>query len=205
MNAVTLLIQIVLKTILLSVPFATAWLSFRRLALSRSANGWLYAASGLFAAFTTAGLAPWAFGFAPFNWLFIVFALICPVLWLGIVVVCGLDRTFEYDARVAEDDEVIDEPVLSFRSAHAPKPPLILEKPEWPDAPKLLFRHGGHKANAANDQNTPSAIDYRGVLAVARDMRGRENSENRRLRPLLPPPDAMSDLKDLPFLRPSRS
>lgn len=198
MEAVMLLVQLIAKTLFLAVPFGVAWLAFRRLALSETSNAWIYAGSGLFAAFTAAGLAPWAFGIGPVGWLYFVFAALCPPIWLCVVVVCGIGRPPVYDA---PQDDTAEDWIAPFRIP-TPKKPLILEGPDWPDAPRPTFRHRDLISGHAN-QNLPliEAEPEKGMLDVARNMRGNATSAGRRLRPLLPPPDAMSDLPHLPFLK----
>ena len=203
MDVVTLLIQLVAKTLFLAVPFGVAWLAFRRLALSETSNAWIYAGVGLFAAFTAAGLAPWALGVGAVGWLFFVFAAFCPLIWVSVVVFCGIGRPPAYD--VSEDDGA-EEQIALLRLATPLSPPLILEGPEWPDAPEPTFRHYDAILSPANE-NLPlnaaeAAVDTdRSLLEIAKNMRGNATSAKRRLRPLLPAPDAMSDLQNLPFLK----
>ena len=111
--------------------------------------------------------------------------------------------------------------------------PLVLENPEWPEAPRATFRHAPTEQAAwtPNDDtgadlplrevlgrarretvaarlaaNDPALLadDGRGLLQVARDMRGNRDTERRRPR-LLPPPraaasDPVDDPVNLPFL-----
>jgi len=60
MELLGLLYQIVIRSFFLMLPLGVAFLAFRRLSLSQTSNAWLYAVAGLFAAFTAAGLLPWA-------------------------------------------------------------------------------------------------------------------------------------------------
>jgi hypothetical protein len=198
MDAVTLLAQFLAKTLFLAIPFGVAWLAFRRLALSETSNAWIYAGTGLFAAFTAAGLAPWAFGMGSVGWLYFIFAALCPILWLGVVVICGLGHPPTYDT---PQDDIAEDWIAPFRIPTPLSPTLILERPEWPDAPSPTFRHHDAVTKPANE-NVPLATaepDNR-MLEIARNMRGNATSAARRLRPLLPPPDAMSELRSLPFL-----
>ena len=169
---------------------APGGLSFRRLALSKSANAWIYAATGLFAAFSAAGIAPWALGLGEMRWPFLLFAGICPPLWVAVVMICGADRTDGYDLPDAPD--ATENPVKA--------PPLVLDGPEWPDAPRAVFRHT-ESVTIANNNTGPASTSLSRLLMVARDMRGNPSSQPRRERVLLPHPDRMSELPDLPFLR----
>ncbi len=203
MGALTLLVQLIAKTLFLAVPFGVAWLAFRRLALSETSNAWFYAGAGLFAAFTAAGLAPWALGFGAVSWMYFVFAAFCPLIWVGVVVVCGIGRAPAYDL---PEDDMAEDRIAPLRPATPVSPPLILEGPEWPDAPEPTFRHYDAILNPANE-NLPlneaeaAAETDRSLLEIAKNMRGNATSAKRRLRPLLPAPDALSDLQNLPFLK----
>lgn len=205
MDALALLINLVAKTFFLGLPLGVAWLAMRRLLLSRTLNAWIYAGIGLFAASTAAGLAPWALGFEPIAWIFLIFAFLCPPLWLATVVLCGMGRVTGYDA------EAIEEAVGSVRETPKEKlAPLMLEEPILPQpaqpqsAQKPVFKT--HRSVLRNARDLASARlksdpDDRSVLEVARSMRGNPNTSKRRMRPLLPPPHAMSDLPNLPFLQ----
>lgn len=185
MNFVSLLLLLVVRSFLLVIPIAVAWLAIRRLILSETQNAWLYAAVGLLSVFTAFGLLPWAVGLGQVNWLFFVIAAFLPALWMGILVICTPFSRAPYDAPDYFDaHEDSEDPA-----------PLVLEKPEWPDAPVATFKHRAPQTNKAEpEDNAP-----RSVLAVARDMRGRRTSEPRRGPALLPPPN--SPVPDLPFVR----
>ncbi len=212
MGAVALLLQLVAKTFFLGLPVGVAWLAFRRLMLSETVNAWYYATVGLFAAFTAAGLAPWALGFQAVSWMFLVFAFVCPPLWLATVIICGIGRSSVYDATIDGDPAPTRDgplyPEVRFGATtsepDAAPEPLMLEKPIWPETQKAVFRT--HRSILRDARDTVSAriaatSDDRGVLEVARGMRGHKDTARRRLRPLLPPPHAMSDLPNLPFLQ----
>lgn len=198
MDAALLLVHFAVKVLFLAMPLGVAWLAFRRLALSRSTNAWIYAATGMFAAFTAAGLVPWALGLGGAGWAFFLFAALCPPLWVFVVVVCGPGRNTAYDlARQA----------AVGASAPAPQdppgrlPPLVLENPDWPDTRVPVFRHHARRAgqgDAAADRRAGAAP--RSLLAVARDMRGNASAGHRRRPRLLAPPAASEKLTDLPFL-----
>ena len=207
MDVLTLLVQLISKTVFMAVPFGVAWLAFRRLALSETSNAWIYAGVGLFAAFTAAGLAPWALGAGPVGWFYFVFAAFCPLIWVSVVVVCGIGRPPAYDA---PQDETTEDKIAPLRLTTPTSPPLILESPEWPDAPEPTFRHYDAILSPANEnlpmidadsETEAKANRDKSLLEIARDMRGNATSAGRRLRPLLPAPDAMSDLQKFPFLK----
>lgn len=210
MGAVALIIQLVAKTFFLGLPVGVAWLAFRRLVMSETTNAWIYAGVGLFAAFSAAGLAPWALGFQAVSWLFLVFAIVCPPLWLATVIICGIGRSVAYEA--PEHDAGAGNmrgPIYpDFPFDAAPKTadavPLVLEKPIFPEPPKAVFRT--HRSILREARHTVSARlsskpDDRSLLEVARKMRGHKDTTRRRMPPLLPPPHAMSDLPNLPFLK----
>ncbi len=205
MDALALIINLVAKTFFLGLPLGVAWLAMRRLMLSKTLNAWIYAGVGLFAAATAAGLVPWALGFQPVVWIFLIFAFLCPPLWLATVVLCGMGRVSGYDA------DAIAVPAAIKREAPKQKlAPLMLEEPILPkpqqiqSAVKPVFKT--HRSALRNARDLASARlksepDDRSVLEVARSMRGNPNTSKRRMRPLLPPPHAMSDLPNLPFLQ----
>lgn len=199
MDAATLLVQLFARTLFLAIPFGVAWLAFRRLALSETSNAWLYAGAGLFAAFTAAGLAPWAFGMGSVGWLYFIFAALCPILWLAVVVICGFGRPPTYDT---PQGDIAEDRIAPFRIPTPTSPTLILERPEWPDAPSPTFRHHDAVLDPANENVALAATKPdNSMIEIARNMRGNVTSAARRLRPLLPPPDAMSELPNLPFLK----
>lgn len=205
MDALTLVIQLLLRSAVLLLPVAVAMLAFRRLALSESANAWLYAGTAMIACITAAGLAPWAIGGAPGYWIFFLLAPLCPALWLGVVIICDLDRSHEYDSDPS-----------SPRHDTMPSP-LILENPEWPQSPVPVFRHRGGETRkhsektpvfVASQRNTQSNIQPQRVstvLDIARSMRGNVSSQHRREPRQLPAPGAQSPAQiaeNLPFLKP---
>ena len=208
MDAAQLLLALVAKTIFLAMPAGTAWLAFRRLALSETSNAWIYAATGLFAAFAAAGLAPWALGLQAVSWPFFLFAGLCPPLWVAVVVICGIGRSQSYDIPAA--DETDPEPAAAPFPLAEPLPTLVLRDPAFPEAPQPVFRHRPLSAPPLEPTAAPVAPPVRpapparSVIAVARDMRGHASAERRRTRRLLPPPERMSDLPNLPFLPPGR-
>lgn len=207
MNALALLIQLVAKTFFLGLPLAVAWLALRRLMLSKTTNAWIYAGAGLFATFTAVGLAPWALGFQHLSWPFLILAFLCPPVWLATVVLCGMGRVSGYDIAGIQADAM---PEAGIEPPKARPAPLMLEKPIWPEPEQPtvttnpVFRtHRSILRNARDMASTrlKSDPEDRSVLDVARSMRGNPNTSKRRMRPLLPPPHAMSDVPNLPFLQ----
>ncbi len=197
MDVVGLLTQMIFKSILVILPFTIAWLAFRRLVMSRSVNAWLYGLCGLFAATTGAGLLPWALGLAGAPWLLFIFAAFSPALWLGIVLICDAQRVSRY---TVEDEEA---PLPTFQSMRnrrdANSPPLVLENPDWPGAPIPVFRHSRPANDHAPGSALSAAATKRTLLSIAREMRGKDSSDDRR--PKLLPPPAASELTQLPFLK----
>ena len=189
------LFQLLFRVLFVVLPLTMGWLAFRRLMLSRSANAWNYATTCLFMAVLAAGLLPWMLGLGSANWLFFMFSATSPVIWMGVVMICDpVNQPSAYDPEVSDEAEAV--PVFAPRLNTAqPERPLVLEKPDWPDAPTPVFRH----KMAAPDMATAGADQAasRSLLAVAKGMRGNINSENRRPR-LLPAPDHYGT--DLPFL-----
>ena len=202
MDILSLLLQHIFRAIVVVLPLTVGWLAFRRLMLSRSANAWIYAIVCLFAAVTSASLIPWTLGLGSGNWLIFLFSAISPAIWMTVIMICDAnhhrthyefgpdpDVTFVATPKAAAAPE-IDENRTSER-------PLILEEPDWPEAPVAVFRHVGEPANThhaprqARDEGTDS------ILSIARDMRGNSNSDARRPR-MLPSPDRLDDT--LPFL-----
>ena len=201
MSVAALLLQLVAKTFFLALPLGVALLGFRRLMLSETLNAWIYAAIGLFAAFTVAGLAPWAFGFQPVNWMFLIFAFLSPPLWMACVIICGIGRPAAYDV-----PEVAPQTVSAVETApdRAPLAPLVLQDPKWPETSKAVFRTHRtllREARTGVSAKLAQSADNSKVLDVARAMRGNLDTQKRRKRVLLPPPHAMSDLANLPFLQ----
>ncbi|MBT8412900.1 MAG: hypothetical protein KJO30_01110 [Boseongicola sp.] len=213
MDAPALFIHLVAKTFFLGLPLAVAWLALRRLMLSKTVNAWIYAGAGLFAVFTAVGLAPWALGFQPISWMFLIFAFLCPPLWLATVVLCGMGRVSGYDMAEFEAEEHTKTEDVDATPKARPAP-LMLVEPIWPEpeqppeqpivtANPVFKTHRSILRNARDmaSARLKSESEDRSVLDVARSMRGNPNTAKRRMRPLLPPPHAMSDLPNLPFLQ----
>ena len=147
---------LLVKLGLVLLPATAFWLSTRRLVRSRTANAWLYAATSVFSLVTLLGLAPWAFGIGKSHPLFFVLAAIAPAIWYGVVTLCNSTRHLRYDSDL--ERTVIN--VLSRLNEHRPKlAPLILERPEWPDAPKPVFRHSRPPNSSATSQRPANVED----------------------------------------------
>ena len=69
MDVLSPLFHMVLRSLVVLFPLTVGWLAFRRLALSKSANAWIYAVICLFAAVTAAGVLPWTLGLILFVFL----------------------------------------------------------------------------------------------------------------------------------------
>ncbi len=189
MDVLSPLLQLLFRALVVVLPLTIGWLAFRRVMLSRSANAWIYATTCLLTAVTTAGLLPWTLGLAEGNWLFFLLSAMSPPIWIGVIMICDpVTHPSAYDTQMEPEDEVAE--VHQLR-------PLILEKPDWPEAPVPVFRH---LRPAANTPNIPSVVQdspSKSLLSVARDMRGNSTSDARRPR-LLPPPERLP--QELPFL-----
>ncbi len=197
MDVLSPLLELLFRALVVVLPLTVTFLSFRRLLLSQSSNAWIYAATCLFTSVTTIGLLPWTLGFAEASSLFFLFSAISPLVWMSVIMLCDpISLTSNYDREDdALDVDTPEEPVIPLR-----KRPLVLEKPDWPEAPVAVFRH------AASDtaDPTPSAAKMaddtsagRALLSIARGMRGNETSDARRPK-MLPAPKGR-DLH-LPFL-----
>ncbi len=193
MDVLSPLLHVVLRSLVVLFPLTVGWLAFRRLALSKSSNAWLYAAICLFAAVTAAGVLPWTLGLTGLNWVLVSVALLSPVLWIGVIVVCDVSRGHRYG-----NDPLIDA-ARSVVQKSAPKlAPLVLETPVLPDVTEPVFRH---RATVRCPAKAPREFGQktRTILSLARDIRGNPTSDRHRPK-LLPPPVS----KELPFLKDSR-
>lgn len=177
-----LLFDLLSRAFVLSIPIAVGVLAFRRLLISQTTNAWVYALAVGYASFSALGLMPWSLGLQPVSATFMVLALICPLLWIAIIFVCGLGQNAPYDLDTLEEAEAMPPPEL---------PTLLLRNPVLPEHVPV-FRH--YRSPERAPRNLASE-----VVNVARSMRGRETSEARRVRKLLPPP--RPEPPDLPFLR----
>ena len=194
MDILSPLLLLLFRSCVILVPLTIAWLAFRRLALSKTGNSWLYALACLLAVVTAAGLMPWALGLKQAGWVFFVLAAFCPAIWIGIITVCDMSQRTVY----AHDP--LKDAVVTFKSRQKPAP-LVLENPEFPGTSTPVFRHQRGEAETKDVVRKPLPVQVAEptkdipLIAIARDMRGRPSSDERRPK-MLPPP-----VKSLPFLK----
>lgn len=186
MDVLSPLLHLVLRSLVVLFPLTVGWLAFRRLALSKSANAWIYAVICLFASVTAAGVLPWTLGLTAINWPLTILALTCPAIWVGAILFCDITRVKRYGA----------DPLLALaRSAlgEAEPGPLVL-KPS--DAAEPVFRHVARSDPRPSKPKAVRSAKTQTILKLARDIRGHPTSDRHR-RKLLPPPEKA----ELPFLR----
>ena len=188
MDVLSPLFHMVLRSLVVLFPLTVGWLAFRRLALSKSANAWIYAVICLFAAVTAAGVLPWTLGLTAINWPLTVLALMCPAIWVGAILFCDITRVQRYGA-----DPLLTLARPALREPDAQPGPLVL-KPS--DAAKPVFRHVARKEPHHAKPKTARSAKTQSILKLARDIRGHPTSDRHR-RKLLPPPEKA----ELPFLR----
>lgn len=197
MDVLSLLLQLLFRSLFVLAPLCVACLALRRVLRSRSANAWIYGGVCLFSAISAAGMVPWVVGLETASWPLFALSLLSPVLWVGALMICDpAEDVVDYD-----DLEVM--PVWETRRSGAPPARTASEVREvenWDEIPKPVFRH--HVP--ANRPRAPGAelmrpSDDRSMMNVARDMRGHESSERRR--PLILPASTRYG-RDLPFLPP---
>ncbi len=188
------LFLLLFRSFVVLLPLTIGWLAFRRLIISKSGNAWIYAITCLFAAVTSAGLLPWALGITQAAWVFFLLAAFCPAIWIGVVTVCDMSRRTIYGQDPMRDT------VMTFTSRQKAAP-LVLENPKMPGVPIPVFRHRAPDTGKISYVKEPLPVKAedapakRSLLSIAREMRGRDSSEERRTK-LLPAPE----MKRLPFL-----
>lgn len=188
MDVLSPLLELLLRSALVLLPLSVGWLAFRRLALSKSGNAWIYAVTCLLASVTVAGTLPWALGITSVSWIFLALALFCPALWFGVVVLCDLNRRREYGP-----DPMVDA-LMSLRPPRK-APPLVLEHPvEEENVP--VFRHSRPPPAPIPMARSKPNPTSRTIMSIAREIRGNRTSDSRRPK-LLPSPEG----RELPFLR----
>ena len=121
MNVFGPLLLVALKSLVVLFPLTVGWLAFRRLALSQSSNAWIYAAMCLFAAVTSAGILPWTLGLTGISWPLLALALVCPALWVGVILVCDVSRRPRY-----APEPLTDAARLLLRRSQPKLAPLLL-------------------------------------------------------------------------------
>jgi hypothetical protein len=208
MDTLTLLLQLAFRSFVVLLPIVVGGLAFRRLALSKSSNAWIYAVTCLFAVVTTAGLLPWVVGVSASNWIFFVLAAFCPGLWFAVTLICDVSRkssySFESEAVPtilfkAKQNTPVAPLVLSDPVLNHPVPVFTHHKPAKVSAPKkkpLVLRTDARMPSNETTESLQSAKREKSVLDVAREMRRNTSSEDRRTK-LLPAPS----LKELPFIK----
>lgn len=203
-----LLFSFAIKTAILIASLSVTYLSLRRFLISKSSNAWLYSAVFLLSFVTTLGLSPWLLGFGETHPIFLLFVTMLPAIWYGVVMLCNSTRAISYDSELAP---VFHRIVTLANMRNHSEAPLVLEEPQWPDAPWPVFRHvpaetpvimqsiaSKPKPNGSRVSDATLAL-----LSVARSMRSHASSERRRTK-LLPPPSRTAR-ESMPFLRTSKS
>ena len=154
MDVLSPLFQLLFRALVVVLPLTVGWLAFRRLMLSRTANAWIYAITCLFAAVTAAGLLPWTMGVAEGNGVLFFFSALSPAIWMSVIMICDpIGGSSIYETRDAPQPQRAQDNVV----------PLILERPDWPDAPTPVFRHLGTVANTPHAPVKKSAEPKEGT------------------------------------------
>lgn len=210
MDVLSPFFYLVFRSLVVLLPLTIGWLAFRRLAMSKTGNAWIYAMTCLFATVIAAGILPWALGLTGANWIFLVLAAFCPAVWVGVITLCDMSRRTNYGP-----DPMAKSAQTIATTARRRLAPLILEQPDFPNAPMPVFRHGGTAEDATDRSDgvdreaqkrkrppeaTPSPSPAtRSLMSIAREIRGNKSSESRRPK-LLPPPEPGTP-PELPFIK----
>ena len=203
-----LIFSFVFKTAFLVVCLSVTYLALRRFLLSKSSNAWLYAAMFMLAFLTTLGLSPWLTGFGRTHPIFLLFATMLPAIWYGVVMLCNSTRYVSYDSEL---ENVVRRIATLANAKRSDGIPLLLEEPQWPEAPMAVFQHTPVEPPRipeifANNPNPPSSRiseTTQSLLGIARSMRGNPSSDRRRMK-LLPPPERTT-AESMPFLKAGKS
>jgi hypothetical protein len=203
-----LLFSFAIKTAILVASLSVTYLSLRRFLMSKSSNAWLYSAVFMLSFLTTLGLSPWLLGFGQTHPIFLLFATMLPAIWYGVVLLCNSTRAISYDSELAP---VFHRIVTLANARNRNLATLVLEEPQWPDAPWPVFRHAAPETSAIPEpmvsKPTPNGSRVsdatHALLNVARSMRNHASSERRRTK-LLPPP-SRTGREAMPFLRAGKS
>ncbi|MEO1538065.1 MAG: hypothetical protein AAFR73_10065 [Pseudomonadota bacterium] len=190
MDVLSPLLHVAVKSLVMLFPLTVGWLAFRRLALSKSANAWVYAGACLFSAIAAASILPWGLGLTPLNWGLLLLALLSPVVWIATIFVCDMSRGRPYS----------DDPLLrTARSLTGRTRPglatLILQEGQRTLDAEPVFKHRERQAPpkpVVSQRSTATTT----LLNLARDIRNNATSERRRPKLLAPP-----ERSDFPFLR----
>lgn len=196
MDVLSPFLHVLLRSIVVLFPMTVGLLAFRRLALSRSANAWIYAVMCLFAAVTTAGVLPWTLGLTSLSWPLIFMALTCPMMWVAVIMLCDISRTHRY----GPDPMLKIFSLLPLQNDEKDRYSSLSDEAKRKIEPQSpVFKH---RDVCRSQITTPSqrSKTTNTLLSLARDIRGNSNSDRRRPK-LLPPPET----KDLPFLSRSNS
>lgn len=194
MDVLNPLLHLAVKSLVILFPLTVGWLAFRRLALSKSANAWVYAGACLFSAIAAASILPWGLGLTPLNWGLLFLALLSPVVWIATIFVCDMTRIGRYG------EDPIVQTARSLGSRATPKlATLILQEEQRAEPVMPVFKHRERPEPQKPSPPQRSAATTT-LLNLARDIRGNTSSERRRPK-LLPPPERA----EFPFLRKSGS
>lgn len=191
MDVLIPLFHLVLRSLVVLFPLTVGCLAFRRLALSKSDNAWIYAATCLFAAISSAGVLPWALGMTSINWIMNLLALCCPGIWIGVLLICDVSRSHRYS-----QDPIVWTARFFFAK---PEQELVAETGEAHTAPAVpppVFQHKPKTFPKVSTKSYEASNSASTIVALAREIRGNRTSDRRRPK-LLPAPKS----RELPFLR----
>ncbi|MEM7719761.1 MAG: hypothetical protein AAF222_11215 [Pseudomonadota bacterium] len=174
-------------------PLTVCWLAFRRLALSKSDNAWIYAGVCLLSAVIAAAALPWMLGLTSISWPIIMLALLSPALWIAAILVCDVSR----ERRYGHDPLFQTARTIGQKSVTKLSPLLLGPSDRMPEE-EPVFRHRNKPVRTKAPKPSRSKAT-RALLSLTRDIRDNATSERRR-RKLLPPPEPAQ----LPFLQSSQ-
>ncbi|MCV6594501.1 MAG: hypothetical protein OIF48_16225 [Silicimonas sp.] len=205
MDVLSLLIQLIFRSLFVLLPLTVAWLALRRVLRSRSTNAWGYGVVCLLTASTAAALVPWTLGVGSAGWVAFAISAVSPALWIAVLMVCDpVDQPAHYDVTVAEAPEPPPEaPKFDLTAAIRVAETLDVERvPDEPeeDPPVPVFRHRPPKPRQT--VYAPPEEPGQSLMQVAKQMRGNRNSDRHRPRRLAAPDRPAPERygKDLPFL-----
>lgn len=184
--------HVLVKSLVVFFPLTVCWLAFRRLALSKSDNAWIYAGMCLLSAVTAASAMPWMLGLTGISWPITLLALLCPALWVAAILVCDVPRgrNYGHDPLFQTARKIGEKSVTKLG-------PLLLGPLDRMPEEEPVFRHSKKPARPTASKPARSQAT-RALLRLTRDIRDNATSERRR-RKLLPPPEPTQ----LPFLQQS--
>lgn len=189
MDILSPFLHLAVKSLVILFPLTVSWLAFRRLALSKSTNAWIYASICLFAVTAAAGVLPWSLGLSDLNIPLLLMALAAPTLWVATLFICDLSRVSRYgpDPLFATARSVAEKAAPNLT-------PLLLGEDMRTAKEAPVFRHQPKPVPVLSELPERSAAT-KTLLALARDIRGNTSSERRRPK-LLPAPET----RELPFV-----